>query len=86
MPLHRKLIDLKQFIKNKRYTTSIYHKTNDDKNIGSEIFNEEMFIGSAFGSDLRNAKKQKKGIKLHSIKELESLHSMRLIIVKNLCK
>ena len=57
MPLHLKLIDLKQFIKNKRYTTSTYHKTNDDKNIGSDIFNEEMFIGSAFGSDLRNAKK-----------------------------
>ena len=58
MPLHLKLIDLKQFIKNKRYTTSTYHKTNDDKNIGPEIFNEEMFIGSAFGSDLRNAKKR----------------------------
>jgi hypothetical protein len=57
MPLHLKLIDLKQFIKNKRYTTSIYHKTNDGRNIGLEIFSEEMFIGSAFGSDLRNTKK-----------------------------
>ncbi len=57
MPLHMKLIDLKQFIKNKLYVTSTYHKTIDGKIIGSEIFNEEMFIGSAFGSDLRNTKK-----------------------------
>lgn len=57
MPLHIKLIDLKHFIKNKLDATSTYHKTNDGKIIGSEIFNEEMFIGSAFGSDLRNAKK-----------------------------
>ncbi len=57
MPLPMKLIDLKQFIRYKLYTTTTYHKTNDGKIIGSEIFNEEMFIGSAFGSDLRNAKK-----------------------------
>ncbi len=59
MPLYMKLIDLKQFIKSKFYATTTYHKANDAKIIGSEIFNEEMFIGSTFGSDLRNAKKHK---------------------------
>ncbi len=80
MPLHLKLIDLKQFIKNKLYATSTYHKTNDGKIIGSEIFNEEMFIGSTFGSDLRNAKKHKqenidafyKRIGIATINEIDS--------------
>ena len=57
MPLIMKLIDLKQFIKNKLYATTTYHKINDGKSIDSEIFNEEMFIGSVIGSDLRKAKK-----------------------------
>jgi len=82
MAVHIKLLDLKQFVRNKLHNnnTAAYHKIKSAHTIGLETGIEEMFIGSTFSSDLRDSKKKhfpensnalQKRIGIASIKEPE---------------
>ena len=56
MSFSERFIDLKHFFKNNTEAFNQEGAFNTLK-VGSVMFEDEMFIGSAFGSDLRNAKK-----------------------------
>ena len=66
MPLQGKPISPKEFLKSNLDVKGSYIKTNYDKDVSSELVDEEMFIGSVFSSDLsltqKNNQENTKGL------------------------